>query len=191
MAKLRSELDKKVGAITKERDQLLRKLSALDGGKAAYELEMQRKLEEEKEKRVQHLGQLGIKRMINGAIARGWSAWHDKWAEKQRQHNLLKKAGGRLTKPKLSAAYNHWLRDWSIAQEREKALAQEGRTADEAKKALSLRQEVSARTRRSRRRTPPRTRRSHRPPALRLPPRPAHPASGAPVRLTRCSAPTL
>ena len=73
-------------------------------------------VEEEKEKRVQHLAQVGLKRIMNGAISRGWTAWHGMWAEKVRRKNLLKKAGARLTKPKLVAAYGRWQKDWTAAE---------------------------------------------------------------------------
>ena len=72
----------------------------------------QEELEREKEKRVEQLGQQGLKRMLNQKLALGWSGWHGMWSEKVRQRNLLKKAGARLTKPKLIQAYSHWRHDF-------------------------------------------------------------------------------
>ena len=52
--------------------------------------------------RVQHLATVGIRRMFQAGIAKGWSAWHDMWEEKTRQQRLLKAAAARLAKPKVS-----------------------------------------------------------------------------------------
>ena len=101
LMKLREELDAARETLNKDKYS-----------QEALQLEMDRKLEHEKEARVQHLGQLGIKKLMNQKLAMGWSAWHGQWAEKVRQRNLLKKAGARLTKPKLLHAYSHWASDW-------------------------------------------------------------------------------
>ena len=61
----------------------------------------QAELEAEREKRVQHLATVGIRRMFQAGIAKGWSAWHDLWEEKVRQQRLLKAAAARLSKPKV------------------------------------------------------------------------------------------
>ena len=59
-------------------------------------------LEKEREMRVQHLATVGIRRMFQAGLAKGWSAWHDMWEEKTRQQRLLKAAAARLAKPKVS-----------------------------------------------------------------------------------------
>ena len=66
----------------------------------------------EKQKRVEHTQQMAMRRLAKRDLSRGWVAWHDMFAEERRRRNLLKKAGAKLTKPKLVAAYLHWRRDW-------------------------------------------------------------------------------
>ena len=69
-------------------------------------------LEAEREKRVQHLSQIGVKRMMNHKLSLGWSAWYEMYTEYLRKQRLLKAASARLTKPKLVHAFAHWQEDW-------------------------------------------------------------------------------
>ena len=85
------------------------------GQEAELKRQMGEALEQEKEKRVNHLQQMGVKRLMNAGLARGWSAWHGVYAERRRKLNMLKQAGSRVARPKLAAAYHHWLRDWDAA----------------------------------------------------------------------------
>ena len=59
---------------------------------------MTQELEVEKEKRVAHLQQLGVKRLRSQAIARAWSAWHSTWIEmtKARQEAALEESRSEL-----------------------------------------------------------------------------------------------
>ena len=61
---------------------------------------------------LRHLQQLGLKRLKNQAIARGWSAWHGTWYEITRKRRLMKQAGAYLLKPKLISADGTWRHDW-------------------------------------------------------------------------------
>jgi hypothetical protein len=70
----------------------------------------------EREKRIEQLGKVGLKRMLNQKLAMGWSAWHEPWIEKRRRLRLLKAAANRLTRPKLSAAYASWRREWTAGE---------------------------------------------------------------------------
>ena len=70
----------------------------------------------EREKRIEQLGKVGLKRMLNRKLAMGWSAWHEPWVEKRRRLRLLKAAANRLTRPKLSAAYASWRREWTAGE---------------------------------------------------------------------------
>ena len=45
--------------------------------------ELLERLEEEKERRVEHLQRVAARRIGLGAVARGWSAWHAAWEERQ------------------------------------------------------------------------------------------------------------
>ena len=95
-------------------------------------------LEREKEKRVAGLQQQGLKRLRNQGLARGWSAWHGKWAERVRKLRVMKQAGGWLTKPKLIAAYSSWRRDWESEMLHEKHMTHEQRIAAEVAKRAEL-----------------------------------------------------
>ena len=92
--------------------------SILDG--RLQEADMQRMLEEqlaaEREKRVAHLQQMGIRRLMNAGLSRGWTAWHDLYQEQMHQKRMLQAAGARLRKPKLVAAFKHWEHDWEATQ---------------------------------------------------------------------------
>ena len=66
--------------------------------------ELQHEEEIEREERVQHIAQVGIRRIMQQGLAKGWTAWHDKWVTLSRQRNLLKASAGRLMKPRLAAA---------------------------------------------------------------------------------------
>ena len=67
---------------------------ALRSGKGVafddLEAEMQAKLEAEREKRVQHLQQIGVRRIAQMGLAKGWTAWHDNYEEYQYKKRLLK-----------------------------------------------------------------------------------------------------
>jgi len=96
---------------------------------------MEEELEREKEKRVENIGKMGLKRLMNQKLSIGWSAWHSLWSEARRQRNLLKKAGARLTKPKLMAAYSNWKSGWSFEMTRDKTMTIEERLAAETTRA--------------------------------------------------------
>ena len=118
--KAREEMNRKLATAQRERDELLNKLSELDGGAAARELEMQRQLEEEKEKRVAHLQRMAARRILQKDLSRGFSAWADMWESKRRNERLLRAASARLSKPKLAACYTQWRADWAIEEAKKK-----------------------------------------------------------------------
>ena len=86
------------------------RMAALSGRAQEAELQrqMETRLEEEREKRVSQLMQVGMKRIMNRDLSLGWTVWHLMWAEIRHQRNLLRQAGTRLAKPKLAAAYHLW-----------------------------------------------------------------------------------
>ena len=131
MAKLRRELQE-------ARDAMI----AGRGHEAELERRMQEQLEREKEKRVEALGQQGLKRIMNKALAMGWTAWLELWSEKVRQRNLLKKAGARLLKPKLIASYQHWRKSWEVETQKEELITREERIALEAQSKLEMKRTI-------------------------------------------------
>ena len=106
----------KAATLKREVESLLAKLTALDGGKAAAELEMARRLQEEKEKRIGHLQRMAARRIGKRDLSRGWSAWFDKWSHHRWQMAQLRQCGAMLSKPKLAKSFHHWNRDWEAAE---------------------------------------------------------------------------
>ena len=123
--KLQEELQKQVNQLTRELKEARDAMLSGNGRAAEMQRLMEEELEREKEKRVAHLGEMGVKRLMNQGLARGWSAWHEVWAEKVRKRNLLKQAGARLTKPKLVKSYAHWRRDWEVEMQLNGLMTQE------------------------------------------------------------------
>jgi len=95
---------------------LASKLDELDGGAAAREITLQKQLEEEKDRRVENLKSVAIRRIVLKELSKGWTAWVDMYEEQRRQVNLLKQAGARLSRPVLIHSYQHWRRDWDATQ---------------------------------------------------------------------------
>ena len=88
---------------------------------------------------------MGLKRMMNGALGRGWSAWHEMWSEKVRQRNLLKQAGSRLLKPKLVHSFSHWRKDWEVDMMMSLTMTQEQKLAKAISDVAVLEKENHAR----------------------------------------------
>jgi Ca2+-binding EF-hand superfamily protein len=123
---LRSELDR----VTKEYERklqsaeykyqnLMDRLSELDGGAAAAEMRLQEQLakeEADKQKRVEHLSGMIARRMLRKDLSRGWLAWVDMWEEKLHYRHLLRAAANKLSKPELTTAFNFIKQDWQEAK---------------------------------------------------------------------------
>ena len=88
--------------------------AALEG--RGLEAEMQRQLEDrlerEKEKRIAHTQEMALRRICRRDLTRGWTAWLDEYLDVKRTQRLLQSAGNKLMKPKLTAAYGRWHKDW-------------------------------------------------------------------------------
>ena len=145
-AKKEQDLAMQVAELQKELEAAHRRLGESHQGAEERLRRIEADLEAEKDKRVANLGQVGLKRLMNQKLAMGWLAWHAKWAEKRRQKNVLKKAGARLTKPKLIASYQHWRHDWAVVRQTRKSMSIEERAAAEVEErdrmTLELKQEL-------------------------------------------------
>ena len=86
---------------------------------------------EERQKRIEHLKQGAMRRMLNAGLARGWSAWEDLYREKKREQQLLRQAAARLARPALAAAMALWASDWDAAEQEKQLKEQEARLASE------------------------------------------------------------
>ena len=152
-ARLRTEGERVAAALTRERDELLAKLTALDGGAAARELDLLRELELQKERRVAQVQQSAIRRLHALDLSRGMSAWLGAYREGREQRRRLRAAAGRLTRPKLVHAYTQWRLDFEVSEAARRAservavstggqLARERELAEAT--ARSLREELHA-----------------------------------------------
>ena len=84
--------------LAKVREELMQARKAMLEGRG-MEAERERlaaeQLEAERQKRVEHLAQVGMRRIMQQGLARGWSAWYDQWEEYTRNKRLLAAAGQR------------------------------------------------------------------------------------------------
>ena len=71
-------------------------------------IELREKGEKEKEKRVQHLGEVIARRMLKKDLSRGWTAWHFMWEERVIAKRRLQAAASRIKAPELSSAFGFW-----------------------------------------------------------------------------------
>ena len=60
--------------------------------------------------------QLGVRRVLQQGLARGWSTWRESHLEKARRHALLQAAVGRFSHPQLSSAVAFWRQDWAAEE---------------------------------------------------------------------------
>ena len=146
-----SELQTRLSDVSEQLAASQSALAKFEGATAGLEQQMADSLEAEKEKRVEHLKSVAIRRIALKDLARGWMGWHGVWSEKVRQRNLLKKAGARLTKPKLLAAYSGWRKDWEAEYKVRASMTMDQKLAEEARKraeaeaeANKLRKELDA-----------------------------------------------
>ena len=102
---------------------------------AGNEDELRRLMEEEaameKEKRVEHLGQMAARRLGKKELSAGFETWAEAYWEAVRRRNMLKQAGSRLTKPKLVASYRRWHDEWAAEQAAAAAAEQRRRLSEE------------------------------------------------------------
>ena len=98
----------------KELEDARQAMAAGLGEEAQAQRLLEEQLQAEKEKRVLHLQQVGIRRMLKAGLARGWTSWAAHYSERVRQRRLLAAAANRLVRPRLVASYIRWRRDWEI-----------------------------------------------------------------------------
>jgi hypothetical protein len=115
-----------------------------EGAEEAMQRQMEEKLEAEREKRIAHTQHMALMRVLKRDLARGWVGWLDMYLENQRQKSLLKKAGAKLTKPRLVSCFQSWREDWhdeEMAKRNRRLgtqLSREMRDGQRAKQELAL-----------------------------------------------------
>ena len=65
--------------------------------------EMNSKLAQEKEKRIEHTKDMAIRRIAKRELSKGWTAWRDGYLEQKRLQRALKAAGNKMLRPKFVA----------------------------------------------------------------------------------------
>ena len=79
------------------------------------------KLKVAKEERIALLRRQSMRRMLNAALADGWSAWFSMWEARVYAKNRLREVANRLRAPELSAAFGFWFADMN--EDKQAALA--------------------------------------------------------------------
>ena len=105
---------------------------------AAYAKQLAQQAETQREKRVAHLQQQAMRRIANAGIASGFSAWQEQWEEAARQKRMLAAAGAQLARPALAAAVAHWVGDWRVAEQAQRAARFKKAKADFAQSQLAI-----------------------------------------------------
>ena len=82
-----------------------------------WERQLRERLEREKEGRVAHLQEVGLKRLFQQDLARGWSSWLEMYLEVSHKRELIREALRRLAWPKLVAAFRQWQAERNSALE--------------------------------------------------------------------------
>ena len=71
----------------------------------------------QRQRHVEHLMQLAVRRMVKQKLALGWSTWRDKYRERQRRRRTLLASVNRMQRPKLVHSYRLWRHLWTKEQE--------------------------------------------------------------------------
>ena len=153
---------RKVAELARIEQQLLHRVTLLDGGRMKAELEQQ--------KYAQHVAETAARRLLNAKLAKGWHRWREvcdgarrmqnavrrmlnaglsramaQWAgvcaELTQSRRLLAAAATRLRKPALAASLSHWRSSWEqslVSTERTELLGQIAALKDELEGARSL-----------------------------------------------------
>ena len=124
--KEKKELQEAFAKATRELHEARQAMLEGRGMEAEQQRQMEERLAAEKEKRIEHTKEMAIRRIGKRDLTRGWVAWSDLYLEQRRRNHLLRAAGNKLTKPKLSAAYRMWFMDWQ-----EEAVAKASMTVEQ------------------------------------------------------------
>ena len=131
------ELEAAHAKARREADRLSGELQEARGRLQEQDVESRQQLELEREKRVNHLAQLGVRRIMQMGLAMGWNAWLDVYLSRKRCLQLLAASSARLMKPKLTACYRLWHDEWDANAKKTTAVTamRASRELQEARKA--------------------------------------------------------
>ena len=74
-------------------------------------VQLRDELQREREGRADRLKHVALRRMKSQGVARAWTTWLEAYRQRAHARRLLLKARGRLARPRLSHALQHWRRD--------------------------------------------------------------------------------
>ena len=110
--RLRGEALAQVDALTKELEEARQAMLEGRGLQAELERQAEERLEKEREKRIEGNANMAMRRMQNKELSMGWTAWVEPYRQRKRMDRLLRDAGNRILKPKLTQVMTKWKRDW-------------------------------------------------------------------------------
>ena len=109
LERVRSDYERRLTVAAEDKTRALQEqLEELLGNNDA---ELVAQKQKDKEARIEEVREKIARRLLNIDLTRGWTAWHDKWAEEVYKHNLMNKAVGRMGKPGVAGAFIFWVRD--------------------------------------------------------------------------------
>ena len=100
----------------KELEQARHAIAVSSSQEVELKRQMEEKVAQEREKRIEHTAQMAARRFIKHDLTRGWASWYYPYAQRARVRMVLRGAAARLLKPKLVGAVQHWRRDWEVAR---------------------------------------------------------------------------
>eukprot|EP00966_Prymnesium_polylepis_P108392 2509067-Prymnesium_polylepis.1 len=141
---LESELKKAKAELTSTQQKMEQVLKEGLNKEELLAKEAAAQLEAEREKRIEQIGSQGMRRIMQKELAAGWQGWHDMYTAAVRKRNLLKAAGARLSKPKLTAAFKQWFHDWDDVEKERLALGYKKLQSEQGSKQAKLEKEVDS-----------------------------------------------
>ena len=161
-AQLKQERAAAAAEVAALKAQLAKQYAESEEGREEADRALAERLAAEREKRIEHLKQMAMRRMGQQGLAKGWNAWFEQWSEAVAQRRMLANAGARLRLPALAMTFHEWRDDWreetaaTAAREREQALTSKGGLEVEVKKLREkLEKDAKAAVRRATRTSPP------------------------------------
>ena len=138
LERVTKEYERKLTVAERTQSTLLDKLTKLDGGAAAAEMELEAQAaqaELENEKRIEHLCSMIARRMLRKDLARGWNEWVEKWEEANRMKRMLAHAAAKLKNPELAEAFHIWQDEY---YEGKQAQLEKAKLAEQRKREKAL-----------------------------------------------------
>ena len=96
----------------------------------------------EKEERIELLRRQSVRRLLNAALADGWSAWVELWAARTDAKRKLRLAARSFRSPGISDAFDVWVAIVAALQQRQRLREERRRSLGLEGKALTLSEQM-------------------------------------------------